>query len=125
MKEKIKIYYGHSLLIYGKASEVNEFAFLFTTFPNAEIINPAHLGYSGMKKYLEVVSNCQMLIASEYDAYIGRGVFLEVCQAFLSGIPVKAIRRVKTKYELFEVTGIQMLNVNDWKHKYAKLIVNK
>lgn len=122
MKKEESVYYAHSKQFYDSVREINEYAFLYDYYSPQKVINPAHLNLKGMGKYLELVSQCNTLVASEYEDHIGKGVFLEICQAFVSGIPVKVIRRVENKYELFEVTGIQVINENDWKVKYAKII---
>jgi len=120
----MKIYYAHSIQIYGSAREVNEFAYLYDFYSEAKVINPEHLDYSGMKKYLKIVSKCDEIVASELDGYIGKGVFCEIARAMSEGIPVKVLRKKGKEYTLEPVTGIQVINEHDWKIKYAKLILN-
>lgn len=121
-----KVYYAHSMKIYGSAREVNEFAFLYDKYSNAEVINPAYLNYKGMKKYLEYVSKCDILVASELEGYIGKGVFCEIVRAMSDGIKVLVLRKKKGKeYALETVTGIQVLNQHDWKLKYGQILTKQ
>lgn len=108
--------------MYDTVREMNEFAYLFDKYSNAEVINPAYLNYKGMKKYLEYVSKCDILVASELEGYIGKGVFCEIARALSDGIPVKVLRKKEGKHTLEPVTGIQVINQHDWKVKYAKII---
>ncbi|MFC2080368.1 hypothetical protein ACFLRQ_02725 [Bacteroidota bacterium] len=93
-----KIYYAHSKQFYDTVREMNEYAFLYDYYSPHKVINPAHLDYSGMKKYLEVVSQCDTLVASELDGYIGKGVFSELARAMSDGIKVEVLRKEGNKY---------------------------
>jgi hypothetical protein len=117
-----EIYYAHSRCIYDTIREMNEYAFLYDYYSPQKVINPAFLPFKGMKKYLEYVSHCNEVVASELDGYIGKGVFCEIARAMSDGIPVKVLRKKGKEYTLESVTGIQVLNQHDWKVKYGKIL---
>lgn len=120
-----KIYFGHSKLIYGTAREAEELEFIESQYPDAEIINPALLiDITEMKKFLKIVSKCTLVVASEFEGYVGKGVFAEISIAFARAIRVQVLRKSEQGYSQYPVTGIQVINEHDWKSKYAKLIVN-
>ena len=119
-----KIYYAHSKQIYGTAREGEELGCIKRKYPEAEIINPALLvDISDMKKFLKIVKKCSQVVVSEFEGYLGRGVFAEIAMAFAYNIKVSVIRKTGSQYSLYPVTGIQVINEHDWKIKYAQLIV--
>ena len=124
MKAKT-IYYAHSKLIYGTTREAEELDYMERKYPEANILNPGDLGeLKGIKKYLKIVGKCNMVVTSEFDGYVGKGVFAEIAQAFSNNIPVKVIRENGVDFSLSKVNGIKIINEHDWKSKYAQLIVN-
>jgi hypothetical protein len=117
-----EIYYAHSRCIYDTIREMNEYAFLHDYYSPQKVINPAHLNIKGIKKFLAIVSQCNTLVASEYEGHIGRGVFCEIARALSEDIKVLVLRRPGKEYTLEPVTGIQVLNQHDWKVKYGKIL---
>ena len=125
MKEKAKIYFAHSLQVYNTPKEESELKIIKKKFPEATVICPnKDLGeLSDFKEYLKIVDNCNMVIASEVDGYVGKGVLCEVARGFSNGMRVKVIREKGGKLILFDVVGFEIENVSDWRYRYAKLIV--
>lgn len=122
MKSEAKIYYAHSKQIYGTAREAEELDFLERKYPTSTIINPKDLGeLKGIKKYLKIVGKCNLVIVSEFNGFIGKGALAEIARAFSNDIPVKVIRTVADTMSLSDVSGFEIINVHDWKIRYALL----
>ena len=90
-----KIYYAHSKQIYGTTREAEELEFIERQHQDAIVINPRDLGeLKSYRKYLKIVSKCNLVVVSEYNGFIGKGVLAEIARAFSNDIPVKVIRAV-------------------------------
>ena len=127
METIIKIYYAHSKLIYGTSNETEELEFIKEKFPKANIICP-HTTVNELtdfQDYLHVVDCCTLLIASEVEGYIGKGIFCEISRAFGNGTQVSVLRKQNNQYSLSQVIGIEIINQNAWKNNYGKLIVKQ
>lgn len=125
MNPTSKIYYAHSKLIYGTSREKEELDFLERKYPEATIINPNDLGeLKDIKKYLKIVGKCKLVVVSELDDYVGKGVFAEISRALSNDIRVKVLRNKDNVFFLTNVSGLEIINEHDWKSKYARLIVN-
>lgn len=127
METKRKIYYAHSKKIYGTSKETAELKFIKEKFPDAHILCPhTTIGeLADFNDYLHVVDCCTLLIASEVEGYIGKGVFCEISRGFGNGTIVNVLRKQDNKYSLNQVTGIEMFNQADWKNKFGKIIIKK
>ena len=126
INNKSTIYYAHSKQIYGTTREAEELDHMERKYPEVTIINPGDLGeLKDIKKYLKIVGKCNLVVVSEFDGYVGKGVFVEIARAFSNSIPVKVIRESASDFSLSKVNGIQIINEHDWKSKYAKLVVNQ
>jgi len=122
MNPTSKIYYAHSKLIYGTTREIEELDFLEKIYPVATIINPNELGeLKDIRKYLKIVGKCSLVVVSEFNGCIGKGVLAEIARAFSDDTPVKVIRTVADTMSLSDVSGFEILNVHDWKIRYALL----
>ena len=121
----MRIFYAHSKQIYETNQEEKEREFLKREFPKFTIICPNNdIGeLNDFRKYLEIVDRCYMVIASEIDDHVGKGVFSEIARAFSNNAYVGVIREKDNDFSLSEVIGIQIINDRDWKIKYAKLII--
>jgi hypothetical protein len=123
MKREL-IYLAHSMLSYGTEKEKQEVLFLRKRFPNYRILNPAkYTNVKDMSFYLEKVAQSAMVVASEIDGYISKGVFSEISRALSDNIPVKVIRPIDGGYKLFRISGFDVFDENDWKSKYAQLTI--
>lgn len=127
METKHKIYYAHSKLSYNTSQEAVEIQFLRKKFSKAKVICPNNdLGeLKDFNEYLKIVDSCSQVIVSEYDGYIGRGVLCETIQSFINNKPVFVLRKRGSEFNLLMVTGFELTNQNDWKNRYAKLIVKQ
>lgn len=120
-----KVYYSHSMKTYDKEQEKIELDFLQNKFerifnPNKEInYNPK----KGFKPYLNAVKKSATVVCSEYEGYIGKGVFREISIAFAHEIPVLCIRGTYPNFKLKEVIGIKIVNKEDSKVKYGIVII--
>jgi hypothetical protein len=122
-----KIYYAHSKRIYGTSNESEELKYIKEKFSNASIICPhTTMGeLADFNDYLHVVDCCDRIIASEVEGCIGKGVFCEIARGFGNSTPVYVLRKRDNKFYLEIVTGIEVINENDWKNRYAKLIIKQ
>ena len=122
-----KIYFAYSKMIYGTQQEVEEFEFLKKKFTEATIICPHKTvgDINDSKDYLFVVDCCNIVIASEFNGYVGFGVFAEIARALSNCTSVSVLRKRADEFYLLKVTGIEIINQNDWKNKYGKLIVKQ
>jgi|ERR1035437_213229 hypothetical protein len=126
-QSELRIYYAHSKILYGTQQEIDEFGFLQNKFSKATIICPhTTVGeLNDSNDYLHVVDCCNKIIASELNGFIGLGVFVEIARALSNNITAFVLRRSANGFVLLEVSGIEIVNKNDWKVKYGKIIVNK
>lgn len=124
-KQNLRCYYSHSLRIYNSERETNELNFLKTKFskvlcPNNDIGEAS----KGMQTYLNIVQWADIVAVSEYQGFIGRGVFDEIETAFKNKIPVKLIKPHGTTFKLYDVTGMQLFNDGLSWVEYAKIKIN-
>jgi hypothetical protein len=120
-----KIYFAHSKFIYGTQQEVDEFEFLTKKYPNANFICPHNTvgALNDYKDYLYIVDCCNYVIASEFNGYVGFGVFAEIARALGNNASVSVLRKQADEFYILKVTGLEIINQSDWKNKYGKLIV--
>ena len=75
-----------------------------------------------MQIYLDEVARSDMVICSEYQHHIGKGVYVEIRQALRLEIPVFCIkRRWWGGLKLVPVTGIEVFEHWDWKVNYGTI----
>jgi len=72
---------------------------------------------------LKAVKKCNLLICSEFEEHIGKGVFREISVAFAYEIPVFYIRGTPPELQLKQIIGVKIVDEQDPKVKYAKVIV--
>lgn len=122
-----RIYYAHSKRIYGTPNETEELKYIKEKFPNANVICPHNsIGeLSDFEDYLHVVDCCSKVVVSEIDEYVSKGVFSEIARGFSNNTPVFVLRMIDGILTLFDVVGIEIINQNDWKNKYGKIIIKK
>jgi len=116
------IYYAHSKRIYGSKREEQELDFLRSKFEG--VVDPnTDMGELGsIDPYLDVVTEAEALVVSEFQSHIGKGAFSEVQQALEEQKPVHALRKGKKGFELVEVKGLKVVDETDWAVKYGKLV---
>ena len=120
-----KIYYAHSMYIYNTRREKKELEFLRNEFqsvcnPNKDITWDNN---TKMEPYFEAVKNSDIVVASEYKKHIGKGVFDEIMTAINNNITVLCLRRKLFKYQLYKIANVEIVNDQDWKKKYGKIIL--
>ena len=118
----LRCYYAHSMMIYNTPHEEQELETIRKIFknvicPNSDIGDTS----KGMRTYLQIVKWAEVVIASEYKEHIGGGVYTEVHRALICKIPVYCIR----DSNFYPVTDAKVVNRQDPKVKYAKLIVQE
>ncbi len=121
-----RVYYGHSMKMYNTNTEREELRFLRERFPN--VICPNNdIGDSsrGMRVYLKIVAWSELVIVSEYQSHIGRGVFDEVSLALKLNKSVYCLRKVKDTHKFYRITDLVVVDENDWSVKYGKVVVQK
>ncbi len=116
----MRVYFGHSMKIYGTDREKMEIKLLKTMFdkvicPNVDI----GIASGGMHAYLRIVGWADLVVVSEYRGFVGTGVFAEVKEALKLKIPVKCLRRNK----LIVVKDVVINDRKDIKIKYGKLVI--
>ena len=123
--KKLNVYYAHSKNIYNTSREKSELKWLrkqfkFVICPNNDM---GELG--SMEPYLQEVENNDAVVCSEYKGYIGRGVTSEVNTALSLNYKVWVLRKILGKFYLKTVKGSEIFDSNDWRYRYAKLILGK
>lgn len=120
-----QIYYAHNLNIYNTKREKKELRFLEKKFNN--IFNPkTELKWdpiTKMEPYLKAVQNSNLIVASEYKKYIGRGVFDEIKTALENRIPAFCLKRRLFKFKLIKIKNIKYIGI-DWKIYYGKIVLD-
>jgi len=118
----MKIYYAHSKAIYGTQREKEELCFLKLVF---DVVDPNNdMGERGnIKYYLEAINKCDLVICSEYQDFIGKGVFQEIDWAIKNNKPVLCMRPHDKTFLLSLVKDTKIHDVTDWHVKYGKLTV--
>lgn len=112
------IYYAHSKKSYGSVEEQKVVARLAKRH---QVINPRDMGELGsIKPYLVKVNKSQAVAVSEYQGFIGRGVYEEVQYALYLNRPVYLVRSDRLK--AMAITGAKIYDSSDWKVHYAILV---
>ena len=118
------IYYAHSMKIYNSSRESEEFKFIQGHFKGSEVVNPnGDIPWMGtMKPYRDAVKRSKMVVLSEFEGCIGRGVYEEALTAIQNGIPVKCIRYNNGQPKLVDVNALREEDRRDWAVRYARVI---
>ncbi len=123
----MKVYYAHSIKIYDTEVEEEEYSFLREKYEN--VFNPnTEIEYKkeeGMRPYLDVVITSDLIICSEFEGYIGKGVFREVEFALRNNIPVYCLRQDDGDFYLLEVISVKLINENDPYVRYGHLKIKE
>jgi hypothetical protein len=122
-----QIYYAHSMKIYDTNQEQNEYSLIHSQFPLYKIFCPnnnAPISWHNltskdvMTECLQKVKKSKIVIASEYQNHIGKGVFSEVNLALALKKPVYVVRGNK----FIPVNSIKIIDANDWGIKYGQIV---
>ena len=124
----VQVFYAHSKWLEGLPQAAAEWRLVCRQFPDDWVTDPAHINWAhlGITKGPDQMEYClkfirdhvQVLIFSEYQGNIGRGVYAEVEQARAKGIPIFLLRS-----GLFWLNPrLQVYDATDWALKYAKVL---
>lgn len=119
----MRVYYAHSKRIYGTKREERELRFLKKKF--SQIVDPnKDIGEKGnVNPYLKVVSDCNIMVCSEFKKHIGVGVFQEVKYALGKKKEVLCLRR-KHHFYFRKVKTVRIIDETDSSVKYGKLVLD-
>jgi hypothetical protein len=93
-KQKIEIiYYAHSKRIYGTDVEKRELEIIRKAYHTAIILNPSNLGWKSEPDWYHWMQNefpkTDLVIFSDWNEFIGKGVYFEIEEAKRLSIPIK------------------------------------
>jgi len=104
-------YYAHSMEIYNSDREAFEYDFISENFNGFVICPNNHLGEKGdIKPYLDIVKKTQTLFVSEYQGYVGLGVYQEIQIAIKNKIPIYVIYHVPMDVVLKPFQNMKITN---------------
>ncbi len=120
-----KVYYAHSKCIYNTKREKKELRFLRKKFSSVYNPNTAIKwdNTTKMEPYFKAVKNSDIVVVSEYRYHVGKGVYDEIKIAINSNILVLCLKRKLLKYRLQQVKSVKLVNEQDWKITYGKVIL--
>ena len=112
------IYYAHSLRIYNTSKEQLELKQIAKLFEKRKILNPNGAITDIFGAY-RLINQAELLVATEYQGHLGKGVYDEICYALSQKKLVHVLRngrlfRVYSKHQL-EIVDI------DWQIHYARV----
>jgi hypothetical protein len=118
----LKVYYAHSICLYGSENEARQLIRIMLKFKGAKIINPALHPNESMDYYLGLVENCNIVVFSNLLGKITSGVGKEVNHALQKGIEVYELNEEKFYPIKFPVKYISRQSTVDlyeqwWKRK--------
>jgi hypothetical protein len=123
----VQVFYVHNKWLGGLPHAAVEWRLVCRQFPDDCVTDPAHFNWVqlGITKGSDQMEYClkfirdyaQVLIFSEFQGYIGRGVYLEIEEARAKGIPIFLLRD-----GLFWLCPqVVIHDATDWTFKYAKV----
>jgi len=114
------LYYAHSKLSYGTRKEKRELRLIRKEFPEYKIINPGTINFVSMyengimDECKSIVRQVHIVVASEYDKHIGRGVFEELSEK------TKAKKFLLRNKQFIENFSVRIVDKEDWRVRYGK-----
>lgn len=120
------VYYAHSLRDYGSERARAGRRFIERLWPAARVLDPEDLDWSAVvrehgsheRAYEHVVGRARVVAVLEYQAHVGRGVFMEVSLALRDQKPAVVLRGSG----VHEVRGVEVVDTRDWKVRYGRLL---
>lgn len=122
-----KVYWAHSKKIYGCHHEHVLSLIIQRLFRGYTVFNPyVDLDLSKIPPYegsimsvcYEEISTSNVLVATEYNRRVGKGVHDEIQKAWGVGIPTFVLRNER----LYPITRLEIDDHNDWKVNYARVV---
>jgi hypothetical protein len=105
--------------IYNTEREQKELQFLKSKYQKVVCPNNDIGELGGIQPYLEIVKKMDIVVFSEYQNHIGKGVYEEVKTALMNNIPVKVLRGKGIK----TIKDVIIVNEYDWEIEYAKVLI--
>jgi len=112
------IYYSHSMRSYNTDQERLELTQIASFFPKRKILNP-NGAVTDMKGSYRLINTAELVVATEYQGHLGKGVYDEMCYA-LSKKKLVAILRNERLFRVYSEHQIEVLDI-DWQVHYAKV----
>jgi hypothetical protein len=134
------IYYSHSLKIYNTPKEQLELTKIASFFPKRKILNPNGAitpleiptvlnsgehkvkisnGVTDMNQAYRLINQAELVVATEYQGHLGKGVYNEMCYA-LSKKKLVAMLRNGRLFRVYSRHQIEVLDI-DWQVHYARV----
>lgn len=122
MKTKDKVYYAHSKRIYDTLREKKELKYLRKKFANNVVDPNKDIGELGdMEPYLRKVRECDIIVCSEFEKHVGRGVFEEVAEGLRKRKKVFVLKKGIFGFCLKKIKGLEVDDYTDWKVYYGRV----
>lgn len=118
------VYYAHSKKIYGFDREAKERGFLEKNFRKVVCPNRDMGELGSMDPYLRMVRKCNVVVCSEFNSYIGRGVYQEIVEGLNKKKKVFCLRKIEDRYVLLPVASVSIVDADDWKVKFGKVHIS-
>ena len=114
-------------MTYGTIKEDHERTFLDNRFrkvicPNRDM-GGGYMTSEGIDHLLNMISACDSIVVSEYQGFVGKGVYAEVCRAVGEGKEVQVLRKVNGELKLLRFRKLVLNDDSDWKEKYGIVYV--
>jgi hypothetical protein len=118
-------YYAHSKRKYNTLEEENEMAFIEKHFKGEVVCPNTHLDtLCDIREYLDVIKSTDCVYATEYNGFIGKGVFDECTYALEKKIIVWVVRKdIKGKFFVQEV--IETIETNSFNYISFGCLITK
>jgi hypothetical protein len=112
------VYYAHSMRIYNTDQEKLFFNKIASFFPKRKILNP-NGAITDMKQAYRLINQADLVVATEYQGHIGKGVYDEMCYA-LSQKKLVHVLRNGCLFRVYSEHQIEVLDI-DWQIHYARV----
>lgn len=119
------IYYAHSMKIYNLNQEIKEIKLINQKFPKYKVINPSRIDFLDLKEVyrmnfcLKLVDLSDIIIFSEFNWAIGKGVYMEIFRGIRKEKKVYLLRN--NNLTIFQPNKVSFKNIKDWKVNYAQI----
>ena len=112
------IYYSHSLNIYNTSKEQLELTKVASFFPKRKILNP-NGAITDMKQAYRLINQAAIVVATEYQGHLGKGVCDEICYA-LSKKKLVYVLRFGRLFRVYSTHQLEIVDI-DWQVHYARV----
>lgn len=114
------VYYSHSKRTYDTKEEEKALAFLETI--SDKVINPKDYTFKTMEEYVELLKTSDVVVVTEFEGHIGKGVFEEIAAAKEHDIPFFVMKDLSGKMDgIKEVIRCRGKGTN-WSTRYAQIV---